>query len=204
MYWQCFFSRVFMLPSWESLFGEAFLITIIKANRLCGLRLCICVFSENCFVTGWFNFYRVDIFVSFSCVGVSICLLVWVANRSSTMRAFHCFTFVGACTKPRVARWLSPKYRTLVVPAYLAQTIELFTHVLCGITINIIPDKEPKYRTVRLSTGHLATPTKPVGDMIVEPCKDNLRFSSIFLMLFCIKSESFLFDQPKPTSNKFC
>jgi len=39
----------------------------------------------------------------------------------------------------------------------LAQTIELFTHVLSGITVNIIPDKEPKYQTVRLNTGHLAT-----------------------------------------------
>ena len=37
------------------------------------------------------------------------------------------------------------------------QTIELFTHVISGITINIIPDKEPKYRTVRSNTGRLAT-----------------------------------------------
>jgi len=37
----------------------------------------------------------------------------------------------------------------------LAQTIELFTHVLSGITINTIPDTEPKYRTVWLNTGHL-------------------------------------------------
>jgi|SRR6218665_1258252 len=41
------------------------------------------------------------------------------------------------------------------MPVCLAQTIEQFTHVLSGITINIIPDKEPKYRTVRLNTGHL-------------------------------------------------
>ena len=52
----------------------------------------------------------------------------------------------------RVARWLSPKYRTLAVPVSLEQTIELFTHVLSGILINIIPDKDLKYRTVRLNT----------------------------------------------------
>jgi len=57
----------------------------------------------------------------------------------------------------RVARWLSPKYRTLAVPVSLAQTIGLFTNVLFGTTINIIPDKEPKYRRVFLNTGHLAT-----------------------------------------------
>src|SRR6218665_1129844 len=57
----------------------------------------------------------------------------------------------------RVARWLSPKYRTLALPVSLAQIIELFKRVLSGITISIIPDKEPKYRTVRLNTGHLAT-----------------------------------------------
>jgi len=38
-----------------------------------------------------------------------------------------------------------------------AQTIELFTYVFSGITINSILDKEPIYRTVRLNTGHLAT-----------------------------------------------
>ena len=38
-----------------------------------------------------------------------------------------------------------------------AQNIELFTHVLSGNNINFIPDKESKYRTVRLNTGHLAT-----------------------------------------------
>jgi len=57
----------------------------------------------------------------------------------------------------RVARWLSTKYRTLSVPVSLAQTIEIFTHALSGITINIIQDKEPKYRTVLLNIGHLAT-----------------------------------------------
>src|SRR6218665_2669659 len=39
----------------------------------------------------------------------------------------------------------------------VAQNIELFTHALSGITIIFIPDKEPKYRKVRLNTGHLAT-----------------------------------------------
>src|SRR6218665_2754119 len=57
----------------------------------------------------------------------------------------------------RVARWLSPKYRTLAVP--VAQNIELFTRALSNImpTIIFIPDKKPKYRTVQLNTGHLAT-----------------------------------------------
>jgi len=45
----------------------------------------------------------------------------------------------------RVARWVSPKYRTLAV----TQNIELFIHALSGITIVFIPDKEPKYRIVR-------------------------------------------------------
>jgi len=52
---------------------------------------------------------------------------------------------------------LSPKYWTLAVPLSVAENIELFTHALSGITIIIIPDKEPKYRTVRLNTRHLAT-----------------------------------------------
>ena len=39
----------------------------------------------------------------------------------------------------------------------VAQNIELFTLALSGITIIHIPDKGPKYRTVRLNTGHLAT-----------------------------------------------
>jgi len=40
----------------------------------------------------------------------------------------------------------------------VAQNIELFTHALSSITIIIlIPDKGPKYRTVKLNTGHLAT-----------------------------------------------
>src|SRR6218665_2471916 len=33
---------------------------------------------------------------------------------------------------PRVARWLSPKYRTLIVPMSVAQNIKLLTHALSG------------------------------------------------------------------------
>ena len=40
---------------------------------------------------------------------------------------------------------------------FVAQNIELFTIALSGITIILIPDKGPKYRTVWLNTGHLAT-----------------------------------------------
>jgi len=32
----------------------------------------------------------------------------------------------------------------------MAQAVELYTHVLSGIAINIIPDKELKYRTATL------------------------------------------------------
>ena len=39
----------------------------------------------------------------------------------------------------------------------VAQNIELFTLALSGITIILIPDKGPKYRTVRLNTVRLAT-----------------------------------------------
>jgi len=57
----------------------------------------------------------------------------------------------------RVARWLSQKYWTLTVSMLVAQNIELLTHALSGITIILIPNKGPKYRTVQLNTGHLAT-----------------------------------------------
>src|SRR6218665_240558 len=50
-----------------------------------------------------------------------------------------------------LAWWLSPKYRTLALQVSFAQTIELFTHVLSGITITIIPDIDLKYWTVRLN-----------------------------------------------------
>jgi len=43
------------------------------------------------------------------------------------------------------------------VPVSVGRNIELFTHALSFISIISIPDKEPKYRTVRLNTGHLAT-----------------------------------------------
>jgi len=45
----------------------------------------------------------------------------------------------------------------LELPVLVTQNIELFTHALSGITIVLILDKEPKYQTVRLNTGHLAT-----------------------------------------------
>ena len=49
------------------------------------------------------------------------------------------------------------KYRTLAMLMSMAQNFELFTHALSGITIIFIPNKESKYRTVRLNTGHPAT-----------------------------------------------
>jgi len=55
----------------------------------------------------------------------------------------------------RVSRWLSQKYMT--IPMLVAQTIELLTHVLSGIAIIFLPDKEPKCWTVRLNTGHWVT-----------------------------------------------
>jgi len=45
------------------------------------------------------------------------------------------------------------------VSVSVARNIELLTHALFGITVIFIPDKDPKYRTVRLNTGHLATLT---------------------------------------------
>jgi len=58
----------------------------------------------------------------------------------------------------RVAKWLSQKYRTLVVPMWEAQNIDLLTYTLSGITIICLPDNEPKHRTVRLHTGHRGNP----------------------------------------------
>ena len=52
---------------------------------------------------------------------------------------------------------LPQKYRTLALPMFVAQNIELLTHALSGITSILISDKEPTYRTVQLNTGHLAT-----------------------------------------------
>jgi len=56
-----------------------------------------------------------------------------------------------------IASWLSTGHWTKAVPVSVAQNIELFTHALSIITIIFILDKEPKYRTVRLNTRHLAT-----------------------------------------------
>src|SRR6218665_274863 len=39
---------------------------------------------------------------------------------------------------PRVARWLSPKYRTLIVPMSVAQNIKLLTHALSGISLVVV------------------------------------------------------------------
>src|SRR6218665_825466 len=47
--------------------------------------------------------------------------------------------------------------RTRAVSASVAQNIEPYTHALSCISIIFIPDKEPKYRTVQLNTGYLAT-----------------------------------------------
>jgi len=43
------------------------------------------------------------------------------------------------------------------MPVSVAYNIEILTHELSGITIIFIPDKEPKYWTTRLKSGHLAT-----------------------------------------------
>jgi len=57
-----------------------------------------------------------------------------------------------------VALSKTPDIDILTVPMLVAQNIEIyFTHALSGITIIFIPDKEPKYRTLRLNTGNLAT-----------------------------------------------
>src|SRR6218665_2300295 len=42
---------------------------------------------------------------------------------------------------PRVARWLSPKYRTLIVPMSVAQNIKLLTHALSGISLVVVGRK---------------------------------------------------------------
>jgi len=44
------------------------------------------------------------------------------------------------------------------VPVSVTQNIELCARPLSGITVVFIKEKEPKYRTVRLNTKHLATP----------------------------------------------
>ena len=67
-----------------------------------------------------------------------------------------------------VARLHPQKYRTLTVPMSIAQNIELLTSALSGITIIFIPDKEPKYWTLRLNTGHLrSSPRLRVNDELL-------------------------------------
>ena len=51
------------------------------------------------------------------------------------------------------------------------------THALFGITLIFIPDKEPKYWSVRLNTGRLATL------LITEGVDHNLYISILFLLL---------------------
>ena len=72
---------------------------------------------------------------------------------------------VGTCLVPRLVGLISRNYisqnsklsynssRSLADP----RDLKYQTHVLSGITFIFIPDKEPKYRTVRSNTGHLAT-----------------------------------------------
>ena len=72
-----------------------------------------------------------------------------------------------ASTLAKVARWVSSKYQTLSMPVPVAQNIELFTHALSGITVIFILDKESKYQTVRLNTGHLATLTIALHKVIL-------------------------------------
>ena len=94
-------------------------------------------------------------------------------------------------SQQRVARWLSPKYRTLAAPVSLARTFDLFPHVLSGITINIIPDKELKYRAVRLNTGHLATLSTDSAEkhsiyQDKDGCLEESPFVLIYVCLLCV------------------
>src|SRR6218665_149507 len=45
------------------------------------------------------------------------------------------------CGWVKVARWLSPKYRTLIVPMSVAQNIKLLTHALSGISLVVVGRK---------------------------------------------------------------
>jgi len=57
----------------------------------------------------------------------------------------------------RVARWLFPKYRTLAVPCLWHKILSyLRKHFPLALSF-FMPDKEPKYLTVRLNNGHMAT-----------------------------------------------
>jgi len=72
----------------------------------------------------------------------------------------------------------------------LAQTIDLFTHVLSGITINIIPEKVPKYRTVWLNTGHLVT-LLPRSDFSLYVVLENV-WIVLWLIWWTITEKAFL------------
>src|SRR6218665_2629079 len=47
---------------------------------------------------------------------------------------------------PMVARWLSPKYRTLIVPMSVAQNIKLLTHAFSGISLVVVGRKSGGWR----------------------------------------------------------
>src|SRR6218665_3029962 len=81
-------------------------------------------------------------------------------------------------------RWLSQQYRTLTMSMLVAQNIKLFTLALSGITIILIPNKGPKYRRVRLNTGHLATLNMKYINR--SPLLDDLD-PSLIIYLFAIK-----------------
>src|SRR6218665_772581 len=56
-----------------------------------------------------------------------------------------------------LSTWLSQKYWTWQCASVCGTKYCTIYTCISGITIIFIPDKVPKYRTVRLSTGHLAT-----------------------------------------------
>jgi len=83
------------------------------------------------------------------------CLIYWLIRISGFQagryneewRSFHCFyAWLPGGSLQNTRHW----------PVSVAQDIELLTHALSGVTIIFIRDKEPKYLTVQLNTGHLA------------------------------------------------
>jgi len=94
-----------------------------------------------------------------SCIHVMCCYIVSNAVVLNYMKRSCIALYGGLRATGLPDAWLSQKYRTLSVPMTVAHNIELLTYALSGIrpTIIFIPDKESKYRTVRLNTRHLAT-----------------------------------------------
>src|SRR6218665_345783 len=90
-------------------------------------------------------------------------------NILAPVQSLLCTIYTPPNQFSRVDGWLAkclvpglpPKSTPVLAgPVSVAQNIELSTHTLSGITISFyIPDKEPKYRSVRLNTGHLAAYT---------------------------------------------